>query len=208
MKRLTRDEEAALVARCALGEPEAWPELVDVYGPLVRALAQRMLLRRSGRAAAPDVDEVVADVFLALVRRDRLLLSRFDPTYRFSTYLGVICRTQVVRLLRRAGRRPVPVEELGQVPGRETDLGPAGALREQERAEALASLRAALEELGERDRLLLTLRFLDGQDYRAIARALAISPESVGQLLTRAKARLRERVPHLERWLAPVEDEG
>jgi len=207
-RRLGRDEEAALVARCASGDAEAWPELVDAYGPLVRALAHRMLQRRAGRASDPDVDEVVADVFLALVRRERLLLRRFDPTYRFSTYLGVICRTQVVRLLRRTTRRPTPVEELGQVPTRESDLGPSAALREQERAEALVSLRAALGELAERDRILLTLRFLDGQDYRAIASALGISPESVGQLLTRAKARLRERVPHLERWLAPVEDEG
>ena len=208
MKRLDRPAEAALVEACAAGTPGAWASFVDHYGPLVRALARRMLARRTGRAADVDVDEVVAEVFLALVRRDRVLLRRFDPTYRLSTYLGVICRTEVLRHLRRGRRQPVPVQELGHVPDHDGADGPAAALARQERTEALAALRAALEGLSDRDRLLLTMRFLDGQDYRAIAAALQLSPQSIGQLLTRAKARLRELVPHLERWMAPVEDDA
>jgi RNA polymerase sigma-70 factor (ECF subfamily) len=208
VKRLDRAAEAALVRRCADGDAGAWAVFVDAYGPLVRALARRMLARRLGRAADTEVDEIVAEVFLALVRRERILLHRFDPTYRLSTYLGVICRTEVLRHLRRGRRRPLPVEDLGHMPAREGDDGPAAALARSERDAALATLRAALGDLEERDRLLLTLRFLDGQDYRAIGAALDLNPQSVGQLLTRAKARLRERVPHLERWLAPVQDEA
>ncbi len=207
MKRLERDEEAALVARCAGGDETAWPTFVDAYGPLVRALAFRMLSRRLGSAPDGDVDEVVADVFLALVRRDRLLLRRFDPTYRLSTYLGVICRTEVVRLLRRRRRVPVPMEDLGHVPERDA-AGPLASLERAERDDALATLHQALSELPVRDRRLLTMRYLDGEDYRAIAAALGISPESVGQLLTRAKARLRERIPHLAQWIAPVDEDG
>ncbi len=67
----------------------------------------------------------------------------------------------------------------------------------EERAAALVTLRTALDALPARDRLLLTLRYLEGLDYRAIAKALGLSPDSVGQLLHRAKERLALRLPQL-----------
>jgi RNA polymerase sigma factor (sigma-70 family) len=197
MPPLEPEAEAELARRCAAGERAAWERFVDAYGGLLQGLVRRMLSRRTGRAQDPDVEEVSAEVFLALLRRDRLLLRRYDPTWRLSTYLGVIARTEVVRHLRRRGRGgpSAPVDAAAQVPAPAVD--PAQALLDEERAAAIASLRAALDELAERDRLLLTLRYLDGRDYRAIARAVGTSPESVGQLLTRAKARLAKRLPHL-----------
>ena len=200
-----RDErsrrEAALVARCANGEAEAWAEFVDRYGPLVRALARKMLSRRTGRAADPDTDEITAEVFHALVRRERVLLHRFDPTYRLSTYLGVICRTEVLRFLRRSNRQPRDAQDLTHVPDAREDLAPHAHASTEERTRALHELRTALGALGARDQQLLRMRFLEGTDYKEIAAAIGVNAESVGQLLTRAKKRLRARVPHLERWL-------
>jgi RNA polymerase sigma factor (sigma-70 family) len=49
----------------------------------------------------------------------------------------------------------------------------------------------------ERDRLLLTLRYLEDMDYRTIAAAVGLSTDSVGQLLHRAKRRLARVVPAL-----------
>jgi len=198
--------EAELVAACAAGERGAWEEFVDRFGPLLIALARRMLARRTGRARDSDVDDVVADVFLALVRRDRILLKRYDPQYRVSTYLGVICRTEVLRLLRRGNRLPRDLEDATRVPERPGSPAPADALLEEERAAAVQALRTALAQLGERDRLLLTLRYLDGLDYRAIGATLDVNPESVGQFLHRAKARLAKKVPQLERYLQEVAD--
>jgi RNA polymerase sigma-70 factor (ECF subfamily) len=194
--------EADLVRRCADGEAAAWEEFVDRFGPLLVALARRMLRRRSGRAGDTDVDEVVGEVFLALLRRDRLLLKRYDPTYRVSTYLGVICRTEVTRQLRRSARGGVGLEEPGSVPARGGPASsPLEALGESELVEAAARIRAALATLDERDRLLLSLRYLEGLDYRAIAAALDLKADSVGQLLHRAKERLARRVPDLEAYL-------
>jgi RNA polymerase sigma-70 factor (ECF subfamily) len=194
--------EAELVAACAAGNRAAWREFVARFGPLLTALARRMLARRTGRARDTDVDEVVADVFLALLRRDRILLKRYDPQYRVSTYLGVICRTEVLRLLRRGNRLPHDLENADRIPDRPGAPRPAEALLEDERRAAIESLRAGLAQLEERDRLLLTLRYLDGLDYRAIGAVLDVNPESVGQFLHRAKQRLARRVPHLERYLA------
>lgn len=192
------DDDALLVRRCAEDDdPDAWATFVDRYGGLLTGLARRMLLRRSGRAAAADVDDVVAEVFLALLRRDRLLLRQFDSRFKLSTYLGVICRTAVVRLLRR--RRSTTLPEAEAV----IDEGAGAAAGEgPDREVARKRLEEALAQLSPRDRALLSLRFLDGLAYRAIAEALGIEVESVGSMLTRARRRLAERAPSLRDLLA------
>ncbi len=198
--------EAELVARCAGGDAAAWESFVDRYGPLITALTRRMLHRRTGRARDADVDEIGAEVFLALVRRDRILLKRYDPRYRLSTYLGVICRTEVLRHLRRGNRLPRDLDEPTRIAEPEGTLGPARTLEDRERTDAIATLREALHELEERDRLLLTMKYLDGMDYRSIGEALDLNPESIGQFLHRAKQKLAKRVPHLRAFLAETAD--
>ena len=206
MTKTPNQEEAHLVARCAEGDRAAWEAFVDRYGPLITALVRRMLHRRTGRARDADVDEIGAEVFLALVRRDRILLKRYDPQYRLSTYLGVICRTEVLRHLRRGNRLPKDLEEPTRLPERDGTLGPARTLEDRERMEAISSLREALATLEERDRLLLTMKYLDGMDYRSIGEALDLNPESIGQFLHRAKQKLAREVPHLRAFLAETID--
>lgn len=90
---------------------------------------------------------------------------------------------------RRAGRRRLllarraPEHTLGDAP-----LQPDDALMQQERQ---ATVRRALNELPERDRQLLLLRY-GGYSYRELAVALDLTESSVGTLLVRAKAQFRE----------------
>ncbi len=192
-------DEALLVRRCADGDEAAWETFVDRYGPLLQALARRMLARRVGHASGPDVDEVVADVFLALLRKDRHLLRRYDPRWRLATYLGVVCRTAVSRRLTRRGRgRPwATLEEAGNVSADPPPDTPLSALTTEEQGEVRARLERAMAGLSGRDRLLLKLRYLDGLDYGALAIALDVRPASIGPLLTRARRRLAAAVPDL-----------
>jgi RNA polymerase sigma-70 factor, ECF subfamily len=195
--------EAALVAACADGDREAWVRFVDGYGTLIAALARKLLARRQGRASDADVDEVVSRVFLALVRGERRLLRRYRPEFRLSTYLGVICRTEVGKHLRR--RRPMSLamggDEAEENPVDPASESPLGALVKKERDAAIASLRGALDRLPPRDRLILTMKFIDGLDYVRIAEVLRVRRDSVGQLLHRAKQRLAQLVPELQRWV-------
>lgn len=200
------ESEADLVRACAEGDARAWERFVDRYSGLLAALARRMLVRRTGRADESDVDEVVGGVFLALVKGDRRLLRRYRAEFRVSTYLGVICRTEVGRLLRSASRREA---QLGDGPdgGGMADAGaesPLTSLERGEREAAIAGLRVALDALPPRDRLILTLKYLDDLDYGRIADVLRVRRDSVGQLLHRAKLRLAERVPELAKWVDDV----
>lgn len=202
------ESEASLVAACAAGDAAAWDRFVPRFGPLVASLARRMLARRRGVVADADVDEVTSGVFLALVAHDRKLLHRYRPEFRLSTYLGVICRTEVGRLLRRGGRT-VSLDGDGDghagaaAHADPRAVSPLAELSAKERAAGLAALRAALAALPPRDRLLLTMKFIEGLDYAQIATVLHLQRDSVGQLLHRAKARLAKAVPELERWVDP-----
>lgn len=181
--------ETDLIRRCADGDESAWSHFVDTQGPRIAGMARRMLHGRTGQAVDADVDEIVSEVFLALLRRDRTLLRRYDPRWRVATWLGVLTRTAVTRLLRR--RRRPPSEAVAR---EARDDEPA-------RRDMRRAIREALDGLGARERLLLRLRHLEGLDYAAIAEALGIEPSSVGPLLSRARARLRDTAPDLEALL-------
>lgn len=69
--------------------------------------------------------------------------------------------------------------------------------REVERGEEVAAVRAALEEIPERDRTILLMRE-EGFRYREIADAIGVQESSVGTLLARATQRFVEAYGHGE----------
>jgi RNA polymerase sigma-70 factor (ECF subfamily) len=183
-----RDDED-LLARCIRREPGAWVEFVDRFKGTVQALARRSLRLNGHVPDEPELEDVVQEVFVAIIRRDFRLLRNYDPTYTVKTYLGVITRTEVHRFLRRRRPTTTPVEELEAASPSAPSSSDAAADAEEKEV-----LLRALDELPPRDAEILRLRFLREMDYRAIAGALNIPEASVGQTLFRAKQRLVERL--------------
>jgi RNA polymerase sigma-70 factor (ECF subfamily) len=182
-------DDLELVERCITGEPGAWRQFVDRFAPTVRALARRYLRLHGQMPDSAELDDVTQDVFLAVTRREFRLLKNYDPTYTFKTYLGVITRTEVHRILRK--KRPLlggPAELERAAPDE------ADASAEVEKAEEREVLAAAMDELPDRDAEVLKLRFLREMDYKAIAATLRIPEASVGQTLFRAKQRLLDKL--------------
>lgn len=205
----SRAEEAELVRQCAEGDAAAWEGFVDRYLPLIRVLARRGLTYKTGRGSDGDVDDVISGVFLALLRHERRLLKRYNPEYAVSTYLGVITRTEVSRLLRKSWRHPKALGEAERLEDPDVGVGPLHSLQERERQEAVGLVREAMTQLPDRDQLLLYSRYFEGLDYTAIAALVSVSPESVGQLLYRARARLKKRLPQdLWQFLEAPEDKA
>ena len=89
----------SLAVRLQGGSPEAWRELVDLYGPLVESWC-----RRAGLAEAARSD-VGQEVFFAVHRG----IAKFDSTRPHATFRGwlwTITRNAVLEWLRR--REPQP----------------------------------------------------------------------------------------------------
>lgn len=106
-----------------------------------------------------------------------------------AAYLRRVARNLVYdRAPRRAAE--VPVADATLVAGADQDLevDPERALLldDQQRL-----VRAANDALGERQRLALALRELEGMDYRGIGEVLGLRPDAVAQLLARARLALR-----------------
>lgn len=129
------------------------------------------LYRAIGRA--PEPDEIYSRVLARLVERDYAVLRRFQWRCSLTTYLGWIVRSEKIRGQHR----------------RLIDL-----VHVQPDADAVESVRAALDRLPMRDRRLLQLLFFDGVTYRQAARALGVSINSVGPLVGRALLRLKEKL--------------
>jgi RNA polymerase sigma-70 factor (ECF subfamily) len=179
------DDAKQLAQRCIERQPGAWREFVDTYAPTIKSLARRYLRLHGKYPDESILEDMLQDVMVALTRKDFKLLRNYDPTYSLKTYLGVVTRTEVHRLLRK--KRPLvgKDEEIEAAAPVESDA--SGAAEEHETKEILT---AALDRLSERDSTILRLRFMREFDYRQIAQALGISEASVGQTLHRAKQKL------------------
>lgn len=172
-----RDEVLAL--RCVAREEAAWRELLRRAGPAARAMLQRVFSRAGLPEPAREAEEALGDLVAALLEKDASLLRAYRPVAPLKAYVAMIARSLGIKLVRK--RRPsAPLADVAWQPPPEEDWpGPE-------------QLALALPCLAPRERLLLRLVYWDALTYAQAAEVLGVSPESVGQLLTRARSALRE----------------
>ncbi|MEA2664968.1 MAG: polymerase sigma-70 factor, subfamily [Candidatus Eremiobacteraeota bacterium] len=149
-----------------------------------------------------DVADLTQETFL----RAYAHLGTFNPDLgRWSTWVYHIARNVVRTFLGRSQKRPAQAELAEDqtleniLPDLSRDADPAGGVL---RAEAEAEVRAALAELPERTRTVLSLRFYDNMDYQSIATTMGLSLGNVKTLIHRGKLalahKLREREAQAE----------
>jgi RNA polymerase sigma factor (sigma-70 family) len=181
---------SALVTRVGEGDQEAWNEIIERYAPLVWSICRRFQLDRQ------DIDDVGQSVWLLLVEH----IGSLRDAAALPGWLATTTRHECLRVL-RAGRRQdyagLPPEE--QMPG---DLAAANVEQELIAAERNAALRAALAELPDRCRELVSMLISDPPPaYAEISAALGIAVGSIGPIRARCLARLR-RSPHLAGYVS------
>ena len=178
MKTKTRRQEGAagldpLAARLADGDPLAPEALVERHYRELYRYAYSVL--REQRSAEDTVQDAFERAFSALGRysEERLRAMRLRP-WMYKITLNV-ARNRLRR------RREVPVEE-PSVAG--------GAASDQDR-EAVMDVLAALGELPERQRVAVTLRYLQDMPYAEISSATGWPEGTAKTLVRRGLVRLR-----------------
>jgi RNA polymerase sigma-70 factor (ECF subfamily) len=140
--------------------------------------------------SSPDeAEDLTAETFLRAVRA----ADRFDPSRASAaTWLLAIARNALTDFRRsaRRRRRHVGLDAL-------RDLAVEGPTPEERmlRREALADAVEAMRGLADADRELLSLRYAAGLEIAEIARVVGAREGTVRTRLSRAMARLRERMP-------------
>ena len=170
------EADGALVARCRLGDENAWRELVERFSRYVYAITTRAYGLRDR-----DAEDVFQDVFArAFERLDSL---RDDSALR--PWLAQLARRLCVDRLRARSREALPAEPELEVPD------PRDELSEIEDA---MMVRVALANLAEECQQVLDRFFSRDQSYRTIGETLGIPQGTIASRISRCLAKLREQL--------------
>jgi RNA polymerase sigma-70 factor (ECF subfamily) len=173
--------DAELHRAALAGSGEAMATLYRRHGGLV----YRFTLRMSRDTAVAE--EITQEVFLALLSR----MDRFDAERgALSTWLCGIAQRQLWKHLERSGRADA-LDEDSSAELESADDGPAELLL---RAEAVAVVRAGLDQLPAALREVVILCVLEEMRYEDAALVLDVPVGTVRSRLHRAKARLADLV--------------
>ena len=173
-----------LLERCLQAKPRAWEDFVDRFLGLVIHVVNHTAQARSVRLTPEDRDDLCAEVFLEIVRRDFALLRNFRGQSSLATYLTVVARRIVVKeLLSRKSASPLGNGPAQHLP--DPHPGPEQRLGDREEVARL------LEALPETEAQVVRMYHLEGKTYQQISSALGMSENSIGPILSRAREKMR-----------------
>ena len=169
------EEIGSLLRGASQGDAQAWRRLLDLYARRVFALAR-------SRLHDPELaEEVTQSVFVTVA--ENLAGGGYEERGRFEPWLFRIAANRVRDEVRRRARQARPTDP--------SDLPERAATEEPAHAPDARSqrLRAAIDQLGERDRDVIELRHHAGLEFRQIADLLA---EPLGTVLARHHRSLKK----------------
>ncbi len=152
----------------------------------------------AGVRSPADVADLAQETFL----RAYAHLGTFNPGLgKFSTWIYHIARNVVRTYLAKSLRRP-QTQDFGEdrtlensLPDDSREADPIGTVL---RSEAESKVRAALRELPERTRSVLSLRYYDNMEYQQIADTMGLSLGNVKTLIHRGKIALAKKLSDRE----------
>ncbi len=181
----TASDEDVITAVLA-GQLDAYAQLVQRYERRIRFALVRMV------GNGDDADELTQEVFV----RAYFALPRFDPTYRFSTWIYQIAANLAINFTRRRSRevRMPPDAEaeetfFEQLPSVDAGAQPAAAA--EQRAE-VSRLRRAMADMPPDMRQVLVMRHVLELSYQEICDATGLPMGTVKSRLDRARRKLAQ----------------
>ena len=169
-------DERALVKKLNRGSRSALDMAVKRFTPYVSAVILRAL---AGRACREDVEELSADVFVALWTHADTL----DPDQGLRPWLAAVAKNKATDFLRRSRpSAPIPEDAPDPSPGPE-ELA--------QRRDQSARLWAAVDGLDEPDRTLFVRYYYEGDKLKTVAAELGLSQTAAKQRLFRGRKALK-----------------
>ena len=197
------DIDRNLLQRCSRAQPRSWEDFVDRFMGLVIHVVNHSAQSRSLRLSAEDREDLIAQVFLAIVKDDLAVLRNFRGGSSLATYLTVIARRVVIHELvkqkssSRLGANGAQTVALAEGDsghpdpahselGRGTETGePEQRVSDREEVERL------LEELNGAEAEIVRMYHLEGKSYQEISSVVGMPENSVGPALSRARRKMR-----------------
>ncbi|MEQ8786247.1 MAG: sigma-70 family RNA polymerase sigma factor [Pirellulaceae bacterium] len=172
-----------LIQRCLAQKPRAWEDFVDRFLGLVIHVVNHTAQSRSLRLSDQDREDLASEVFLAIISSDYAVLRRFRGESSLATYLTVIARRVVVREI----LKHKAVSRLGGAAGEAV----AGDAPLEERISNREEVEHLLSRLEGEEAQVVRMYHLESKSYHEISAAVGMPENSVGPLLSRARAKMR-----------------
>lgn len=175
-------EDEVLISRFQNGEAEAFDRLMAIHTDKVFALAWGVLQNRE------DALDATQEVFIKL----HGALARFSASDNLNAWLYRVCLNHCIDRKRRARWTSAEMsdEDWERLQGSPSDDPELRAYQ----SETARIIRAAVDRLPERQRLVFILRHYRLLTINEIAEAIGCTPGAVKAHLSRATAHLRDRL--------------
>lgn len=178
------DIDRNLLERCLARKPRAWEDFVDRFTGLVIHVVNHTARCRSIMLSSADREDLTADVLLAIVRDDFAVLRHFRGKSSLATYLTVVARRIVVRKL-------VETRTATSLGASADAVAGADGVSNEQRITDREEVEQLMEQLDDSEAAVVRMYHLEGKTYQEISRTTGMPTNSVGPMLTRARAKLR-----------------
>ena len=195
--QLAKASDRELVAAVVAGHPYAWPVFSRRFERLIRACVERTARWYGVSLERAEYEDLVSAVCLSLVEDNYRRLRMFDASrgYRLSSWVGLIATNTTIDALRRRVAENISFEEQREAGGCDWTIETSTPEENLERQEEVSLLLAAVERLGENDRLFLDYYYVHDLEPEEIAARMGISVATVYS----RKNKIREK---LKGWVA------
>jgi RNA polymerase sigma-70 factor, ECF subfamily len=173
-----------LLQRCLARKPRAWEDFVDRFMGLVVHVVNHSAQSRSMRITPEDREDLVAQVFLQVIKDDLALLRNFRGESSLATYLTVVARRVVVHEILKQ-------KSPARLSAAQTDSLDANGAEPEQRVSDREQVARLLEELDGAEAEVVRMYHLEGKTYREISASVGMPENSVGPTLSRARRKMR-----------------
>ena len=171
------------------GEPNAWPVFVDRTLGLVTHVVSHAAECRGMQLSASDREDLIAEVFVALLDNDMAALRHFERRSSLATYVAVIARRVVVKqMMRRTGQTPLAAVS-HPLPADVEQNGPSVEQRVADQDQVARMLGG----LPDAEAQVVRMFHLEGRTYQEISRVIGVPENTIGPVLSRARLKLRHQ---------------
>ena len=172
-------EDYLLIQQTIAGNQEAFAELLSRYKNLVYSVVLRMV------NDSEEANDLAQEIFIKVYRN----LDKYQPEYKFSTWLIRISTNHVIDYRRKKKQETVSLEELTHEPvGEQT---PEGSYLQKEKQQQLV---AAINALPELYKIPIVLYHQHGLRYQEIADIIGEPLSKVKNRIFRGRKMLREQL--------------
>lgn len=180
-EKMTDEEIVAM----ALENPEAYALIVERYEEKLLRYIIRIL-----RSTKEDAEDILQDVFLSAYKN----LNDFDRDLKFSSWIYRIAHNKVISHFRKVTARPKTMTYEGDSQLLNILASEENIERDLEKKYNAEEVRNILDQLDEKYREVLVLKFLEDKDYKEISDILEKPMGTVATLINRAKKQFKEKI--------------